>query len=80
VLATTAGTFAPDGPLAAFPPVFVLQRAGADPGAAIAYATAWSVVGVRRFAGDELPAMGPEFAWLACLRRWRCRSSPASPP
>jgi len=64
LLATVGGAATPGGPFAAFPLVLAFRRAGADLGAAVAYVTAWSLLGVQRFAVYELPLMGPDFAWL----------------
>ncbi len=64
VLATIGGAATPGGPFAAFPLVVAFRRAGADLGAAVTYVTAWSLLGLQRFAVYELPLMGPDFAWL----------------
>lgn len=64
LVTTAAGALTPGGPFAAFPLVLALRRAGLDAGAAVAYVTAWSVLGVQRLAVYEVPLMGPDFVWL----------------
>lgn len=60
-LATVLGTIMPGGPLIAFPIVVVLTKAGAGMPALVTFLTAWSVLGIQRIIGFELPMMGSKF-------------------
>lgn len=63
-LAVALGTMTPGGPFASFPLVYVLWRSGADLGTAIAYLTAWSVIGLHRLFIWEIPLLGTDLAIL----------------
>lgn len=60
-VATVLGTIMPGGPLIAFPIVVLLIKAGAGMPALVTFLTAWSVLGVQRIIGFELPMMGSKF-------------------
>lgn len=64
IIATLAGMFTPGGPLTSFPIVVALHAAGANPGALIAYLSAWSMIGFQRMLIWEFPFMGPHFTAL----------------
>ena len=64
IIATLAGTFTPGGPLTSFPIVVALHAAGANPGALIAYLSAWAMIGFQRMLIWEFPFMGPHFTAL----------------
>ncbi|MHA1113355.1 MAG: permease [Alphaproteobacteria bacterium] len=63
-LAAGLGAVTPGGPFTSFPMVYVLWRSGADLGTAIAYLTAWSVIGVHRLFIWEIPLLGDDLALL----------------
>ncbi len=67
LVATLAGIATPGGPMAAFPLVLVLARAGADRGALIAYIVSWGLNGFHRILVWEMPLLGPEFALFRFL-------------
>jgi len=70
VLASLVGIVTPGGPIAAFPLVLVLLRAGADRGAVIAFVLSWALNGFQRILIWEIPLLGLEFSllrFLACL-------------
>lgn len=60
-VATVLGTIMPGGPLIAFPIVVLLIKAGAGMPALVTFLTAWSVLGIQRIIGFELPMMGSKF-------------------
>lgn len=60
-IATVLGTIMPGGPLIAFPIVVLLIKAGAGMPALVTFLTAWSVLGIQRIIGFELPMMGAKF-------------------
>ena len=60
-IATVLGTVMPGGPLIAFPIVVLLIKAGAGMPALVTFLTAWSVLGIQRIIGFELPMMGSKF-------------------
>lgn len=60
-IATVLGTIMPGGPLIAFPIVVLLTKAGAGMPALVTFLTAWSVLGIQRIIGFELPMMGSKF-------------------
>jgi uncharacterized membrane protein YraQ (UPF0718 family) len=60
-IATALGTIMPGGPLIAFPIVIILIKAGAGMPALVTFLTAWSVLGLQRIIGFELPMMGSKF-------------------
>jgi uncharacterized membrane protein YraQ (UPF0718 family) len=65
-VATLAGILIPGGPFTVFPVTVAFLAAGADRGAAVAFVTAWHVVGLNRAVIWELPFFGYEFVLL----RW----------
>ncbi|MCS6932808.1 MAG: permease [Acetobacteraceae bacterium] len=70
LLASLAGIVTPGGPIAAFPLVLVLLRAGADRGAVVAFILSWALNGFQRILIWEIPLLGLEFSalrFLACL-------------
>jgi uncharacterized membrane protein YraQ (UPF0718 family) len=70
VLASLVGIVTPGGPIAAFPLVLVLLRAGADRGAVVAFVLSWALNGFQRILVWEIPLLGLEFSalrFLACL-------------
>ncbi len=67
LVANLAGVATPGGPMAAFPLVLVLARAGADRGALITYVFAWGLNGFHRVLVYEVPLLGAEFAALRFL-------------
>ena len=60
-IATLLGTVMPGGPLIAFPIVVILTKAGAGMPALVTFLTSWSVLGIQRILGFELPMMGSKF-------------------
>ncbi|MBX9700334.1 MAG: hypothetical protein K2X74_12920 [Acetobacteraceae bacterium] len=64
VIASLAGMATPGGPMAAFPLVLVLARAGADRGAVICYVVSWALNGLQRILVWEVPLLGADFALL----------------
>jgi uncharacterized membrane protein YraQ (UPF0718 family) len=60
-IATVLGAVMPGGPLIAFPIVVILTKAGAGMPALVAFLTSWSVLGIQRIIGFELPMMGSKF-------------------
>jgi uncharacterized membrane protein YraQ (UPF0718 family) len=60
-IATVLGTIMPGGPLIAFPIVVLLSKAGAGMPALVTFLTSWSVLGIQRIIGFELPMMGSKF-------------------
>ena len=67
VLATGVGIVTPGGPIAAFPLVLVLTRAGADRGAVVAFVLSWALNGFQRVLVWEVPLLGPDFALMRFL-------------
>lgn len=70
LIATFAGTLFPGGPFTIFPMAAVFMLGGADRGAAIAFISAWLLIGVNRMVVWEMPFLGPDFVlWrtLLCL-------------
>lgn len=61
VIATVLGAIMPGGPLIAFPIVVLLMKAGAGMPALVTFLTSWSVLGIQRIIGFELPMMGSKF-------------------
>lgn len=60
-IATVLGTVMPGGPLIAFPIVVILTKAGAGMPALVTFLTSWSVLGIQRIIGFEMPMMGSKF-------------------
>jgi uncharacterized membrane protein YraQ (UPF0718 family) len=67
LIACGAGLLTPGGPMAAFPLVLVLARAGADRGALICYIISWGLNGLQRILVWEVPLLGADFALLRLL-------------
>lgn len=60
-LAAFIGMLFPAGPFTIFPLAVVLMASGADRGAAIAFISAWLLVGINRAIIWEMPFFGPDF-------------------
>lgn len=60
-IATLAGLLVPGGPFTVFPITVAFLAIGADRGAAIAFVTAWHVIGLNRAIIWEMPFFGHEF-------------------
>ncbi len=67
LVASLAGMATPGGPMAAFPLVLVLARAGADRGALVCFVVSWSLNGLQRVLVWEVPLLGADFALLRFL-------------
>lgn len=67
LVASLAGMLTPGGPMAAFPLVLVLARAGADRGALVCYILSWGLNGLQRILVWEVPLLGADFALLRLL-------------
>jgi uncharacterized membrane protein YraQ (UPF0718 family) len=67
IVAAIAGMATPGGPMAAFPLVLVLARAGADRGAVICFVVSWALNGLQRVLVWEVPLLGADFALLRLL-------------
>jgi uncharacterized membrane protein YraQ (UPF0718 family) len=67
LVASLAGVATPGGPMAAFPLVLVLARAGADRGALVCFVVSWSLNGLQRVLVWEVPLLGADFALLRFL-------------
>ena len=70
MIATLAGILMPGGPFTIFPVTVAFLSVGADAGAAIAFVTAWHVIGLNRAIIWEMPFFGPHFVAqrvLVCL-------------
>jgi uncharacterized membrane protein YraQ (UPF0718 family) len=63
-IATLAGILMPGGPFTVFPVTVAFLTIGADAGAAIAFLTAWHVLGLNRAIIWEMPFFGPHFVGL----------------
>jgi len=61
LIATLAGILMPGGPFTVFPVTVAFLSIGADAGAAIAFVTAWHVIGLNRAIIWEMPFFGPHF-------------------
>jgi uncharacterized membrane protein YraQ (UPF0718 family) len=64
LIATLAGALMPGGPFTVFPVTVAFLAVGADRGAAIAFVTAWHVIGLNRAIIWEMPFFGHEFVFL----------------
>jgi uncharacterized membrane protein YraQ (UPF0718 family) len=64
---TAAGAMTPGGPMASFPLVLVLRRAGAGQAPMISYLTSWSTLGLHRILVWEIQFLGLEFALVRML-------------
>jgi len=61
LIATLAGVVCPGGPITIFPIASAFLAIGADVGAAIAFITAWTLLGYARVLVWELPFFGADF-------------------
>jgi uncharacterized membrane protein YraQ (UPF0718 family) len=61
VIAALIGTLFPAGPFTIFPLAAVLMVSGADRGAAIAFISAWLLIGINRAIIWEMPFFGTDF-------------------
>ncbi|WP_150286274.1 permease [Rhabdaerophilum calidifontis] len=66
-LAALIGMLFPAGPFTIFPLAAVLLTSGADRGAAIAFISAWLLVGINRAIIWEMPFFGPDFVLFRFL-------------
>lgn len=66
-IGTAAGAMTPGGPMASFPLVLVLRRAGAGQAPLISYLTSWSTLGLHRILVWEIQFLGLEFALVRML-------------
>jgi uncharacterized membrane protein YraQ (UPF0718 family) len=68
-IACGAGIITPGGPFISMPIAAVMVRAGAGPGAVVAFLTAWALLALHRFVAWEIPILG----WrVAALRYGVC--------
>jgi uncharacterized membrane protein YraQ (UPF0718 family) len=67
VVATIVGALFPGGPFTIFPLAAGFMLSGADRGAAIAFITAWLLIGINRAIIWELPFMGADVVILRNL-------------
>lgn len=63
-IATLGGALTPGGPFASFPLAVALIELGADAGTAVAYLTAWSVLGINRIIIWDVPLLGMELSFV----------------
>src|ERR1043165_2291385 len=61
LVAMTMGAVLPGGPLTIYPVAAAFLLLGADVGTAVAFITAWNLLGYNRALIWELPFFGPEF-------------------
>jgi uncharacterized membrane protein YraQ (UPF0718 family) len=61
LIATVMGAVLPGGPLTIYPVAGAFLVLGADVGTAVAFITAWNLLGYNRALIWELPFFGPEF-------------------
>jgi uncharacterized membrane protein YraQ (UPF0718 family) len=61
IVATAMGAVLPGGPLTIYPVAGAFLLLGADVGTAIAFITAWNLLGYNRALIWEMPFFGPEF-------------------
>src|SRR6476620_3614832 len=61
LVAMTMGAILPGGPLTIYPVAGAFLLLGADVGTAVAFITAWNLLGYNRALIWELPFFGPEF-------------------
>ncbi len=66
-IAALIGMLFPAGPFTIFPLAVVLLASGADRGAAIAFISAWLLVGINRAIIWEMPFFGPDFVLFRFL-------------
>lgn len=68
VIATLSGILLPGGPFTIFPVAAAFLTLGAEAGAALAFISAWSLMGLNRSVIWEMPFMGVEFTlWRSLL-------------
>ena len=68
LVAMTMGAILPGGPLTIYPVAGAFLLLGADVGTAVAFITAWNLLGYNRALIWELPFFGPEFvAWRVLI-------------
>lgn len=68
VIATLCGILLPGGPFTIFPIAAAFLTLGAEAGAALAFISAWSLMGLNRSVIWEMPFMGVEFTlWRSFL-------------
>ena len=67
LIASLIGCLFPAGPFTIFPLAGALLLAGADRGAAIAFISAWLLIGLSRMIVWELPFLGGEFVLMRAL-------------
>lgn len=67
VIATLIGALFPAGPFTIFPLAAVLLVSGADRGAAIAFISAWLLIGINRAIIWEMPFFGTDFVLFRFL-------------
>ncbi len=63
IIATVMGAALPGGPLTIYPVAAAFLLLGADLGTAIAFITAWNLLGYNRALIWELPFFGPDFVF-----------------
>lgn len=66
-IAGLVGMLFPAGPFTIFPLAVILIASGADRGAAIAFISAWLLVGINRAIIWEMPFFGPDFVLFRFL-------------
>lgn len=66
-IAALIGMLFPAGPFTIFPLAVILIESGADRGAAIAFISAWLLVGINRAIIWEMPFFGPDFVLFRFL-------------
>lgn len=64
LIGAVAGLLTPGGPYVSMPIAAVLLRAGAGPGPAVAFVSAWALLALHRFVAWEVPLLGLRFAVL----------------
>lgn len=67
VIASVIGMLFPAGPFTIFPLAVILLASGADRGAAVAFISAWLLVGINRAIIWEMPFFGPDFVLFRFL-------------
>jgi hypothetical protein len=86
LIAAFVGFLFPAGPFTVFPLAAGLLIAGADRGAAIAFVTAWLLIGINRMVIWELPFFGLDVVslraatsfWMPVAAGWLARAVPLS--
>jgi uncharacterized membrane protein YraQ (UPF0718 family) len=67
LIATLMGAALPGGPLTIYPVAGAFLALGADAGTAIAFITAWNLLGYNRALIWEMPFFGPDFVFWRIL-------------